>query len=86
MLGHLVFLEVTDPHSVKHVILFLGRDARLQGCTSDFVCNCRQNEGDTSASESTNVGTDEDLNDGSNNGATTLESYVRQVATTLSYA
>ena len=38
---HLVFLLV---------ILFLGRDARLQGCTSDFVCTCRQNEGDTRAS------------------------------------
>ena len=77
---------ITRSYSVKLAILILGRDARLQGCTSDFVCDCRQNEGDSRASESTNVGTDEYLNDGSNNGASTLESYVRQVATTLSYA
>ena len=73
-MDHPLFLELTDPHSVKLEILILGRDARLQGCTSDFVSDCRQNEGDTRASESTNVGTDEYLNDGSNNGATTLES------------
>ena len=48
---------------------FLRSICSSLGCTSDFVCNCLQNEGDTRASESTNVGTDEDLNDGSNNGA-----------------
>ena len=53
---------------VERKILFLGR-ARLQGCTSGFVCNCRQNEDDTKANESTDVGTDEDLDGGSNNGA-----------------
>ena len=52
----------------RRKILFLGR-ARLQGCTSGFVCNCRQNEDDTKANESTDVGTDEDLDGGSNNGA-----------------
>ena len=50
-----------------------------------LCANCRQNEGDTRASESTKVDIDEDLNDGSNNGATTLESHIRQVATTLTH-
>ena len=83
MLDHLLFLELTDPHSVKLVILSGGRDARFQGCTSDFVYNCRQNEGDTRASERTNVGSDEDLNDGSNNGATTLECLTREQQSNL---
>ena len=48
---------------------FLGSRCSFLGCTSGFVCNSRQNAVDTKANESTNVGTDEDLNEGSNNGA-----------------
>ena len=47
----------------------LGSMCSSLGCTSGFVCNSRQNAVDTKANESTNVGTDEDLHDGSNNGA-----------------